>query len=85
MITATYKGKYYNVEYSVVNVSELEGELRIDAEYYEPFYIKLETKILKKGKKFFYYLDFRLFKVMVLHNHILGICMDYLIFCIFHI
>jgi restriction endonuclease S subunit len=40
MITATYKGKYYDVEYSVVNVSELEGELRIDAEYYDPFYLK---------------------------------------------
>ena len=48
MITATYKGKYYNVEYSVVNVSELEGELRIDAEYYEPFYLRNEEKIIRK-------------------------------------
>ena len=49
MITATYKGKYYNVEYSVVNVSELEGELRIDAEYYEPFYIKILSQIKSKN------------------------------------
>jgi len=45
MITATYKGKYHDVEYSIVNVSELEGELRIDAEYYDPFWIKIERKI----------------------------------------
>jgi len=44
---ATHKGKYYDVEYSIVNVSELEGDLRIDAEYYEPFWLKLERKIEK--------------------------------------
>ena len=49
MITATCKGKYYDVEYSVVNVSELEGELRIDAEYYDPFYLKIIAKLKKKG------------------------------------
>jgi type I restriction enzyme S subunit len=48
MITATHKGKYYDVEYSMVNVSELEGELRIDAEYYEPFYLRNEEKIKRK-------------------------------------
>jgi len=48
MITATHKGKYYDVEYSIVNVSELEGELRIDAEYYDPFYLRNEEKIKKK-------------------------------------
>jgi len=53
MITATHKGKYYSVEYSIVNVSELEGELRIDAEYYKPRYLKIESKILKRGSKFF--------------------------------
>jgi hypothetical protein len=42
MITATYKGKRYEVEYSVVNVSELEGALRIDAEYYEREYLALK-------------------------------------------
>jgi restriction endonuclease S subunit len=54
MITATHKGKYYDVEYSIVNVSELEGELRIDAEYYDPFYINfLDKKLLEKNTKFF--------------------------------
>ena len=52
MIIKTYKGKYYNVEHSIVNVSELEGELRIDAEYYEPYYIKLEKKIESLNYKF---------------------------------
>jgi restriction endonuclease S subunit len=55
MITATHKGKYYDVEYSIVNVSELEGELRIDAEYYEPFYLRNEEKI--KRKKWEYLID----------------------------
>jgi len=48
MITATHKGKYHKIEYSIVNVSELEGELRIDAEYYDPFYLKNEEKIKRK-------------------------------------
>jgi restriction endonuclease S subunit len=48
MITATHKGKMYNVEYSVVNVSELEGAMRIDAEYYEPYYLRNEEKIKLK-------------------------------------
>jgi len=46
MITAAHKGKYYEVEYSVVNVSELEGELRIDAEYYDPFYLSQIKKLI---------------------------------------
>jgi len=50
MITAAHKGKYYDVEYSIVNVSELEGELRIDAEYYDPFWIKNLEEPLKKKK-----------------------------------
>ncbi len=41
MITATHKGKYYNVEFSIVNVSELEEDLRIGAETYHPE--KIET------------------------------------------
>lgn len=52
MITATHKGKYYDVEYSLVNVSELEGELRIDAEYYDPLYLETEEKIKKKKYDF---------------------------------
>ena len=48
MITATYKGKRYEVEYSVVNVSELEGALRLDAEYYDPIYLRNEEKIKLK-------------------------------------
>ena len=48
MITAKHKGQYYDVEYSIVNVSELEGELRIDAEYYDPFYLKNEEIITRK-------------------------------------
>jgi len=42
-----YKGKY-KIEYSIVNVSELEGEMRIDAEYYDPFYLRNEEKIIRK-------------------------------------
>jgi restriction endonuclease S subunit len=45
MITATYKGKRYEVEYSVVNVSELEGSLRLDAEYYERSYSVYINKV----------------------------------------
>jgi len=45
-ITITHKGKYYNVEYSIVNVSELEGKLRIDSEYYDPFYLSQIKKIM---------------------------------------
>lgn len=52
MITATHRGKYHDVEYSIVNVSELEGDLRIDAEYYEPFYLRNEEKIKKKSWMF---------------------------------
>jgi restriction endonuclease S subunit len=52
MITATHKGKYYDVEYSIVNVSELEGELRIDAEYYDPYYLEDEKKIKNKNWEF---------------------------------
>ena len=48
MITATHKGKYFDTEYSIVNVSELEGELRIDAEYYDLFYLRNEGKIKRK-------------------------------------
>jgi len=48
MITAKYKGKYYDIEYSIVKFSELEGELRLDAEYYEPYYLKNDRKIIKK-------------------------------------
>ncbi|MGC8757993.1 MAG: restriction endonuclease subunit S [Caldisericaceae bacterium] len=48
MKTVTHKGKRHNVEYSVVNVSELEGELRIDAEYYEPYFLRYEALIRRK-------------------------------------
>ncbi len=48
MITTMHKGKYYNVEYSIVNVSELEGELRIDAEYYNPAHIQILLKLKQK-------------------------------------
>jgi len=54
MITATHKGKYYDVEYSIVNVSELEGKLRIDAEYYEPKYIEILSKIHFKNNDLFW-------------------------------
>lgn len=52
MITATHKGKMYDVEYSIVNVSELEGELRLDAEYYESYYLRNEEKIKSKEWEF---------------------------------
>ncbi|XRP96259.1 restriction endonuclease subunit S [Methanocaldococcus sp. 16A] len=54
MITATHKGKYYDVEYSIVNVSELEGELRLDAEYYDPSWIMLQEKIENLNHDFLY-------------------------------
>ena len=50
MITATHEGKYYDVEYSIVNISELEGESRIDAEYYDPFYLK-QFRLFKNIKQ----------------------------------
>ncbi|WP_456484940.1 hypothetical protein [Desulfurobacterium sp.] len=49
MITATYKGKYYDVEYSIVNVSELEEDLRIGAETYHPEKIKTLSFLNKKA------------------------------------
>jgi len=49
MKIATHKGKCYDVIYSVVNVSELEGELRIDAEYYEPSYLNI-LNLFRNGK-----------------------------------
>jgi len=49
MVTAKYKGKYYDIEYSIVKVSELEGELRLDAEYYDPYYLKDIQAITKKN------------------------------------
>ncbi len=54
MITATHKGKYYDVEYSIINVSELEGELRIDAEYYDPKYVEILSKIHSKNNDLFW-------------------------------
>lgn len=48
MITVTHKGKMYEVEYSIVNVSELERELRIDAEYYDPYFLRYEALIRRK-------------------------------------
>ena len=48
----SYKGKNYKIEYSIVNVSELEEKLRIDAEYYDPFWLKLEKKIEKLNNKY---------------------------------
>jgi len=54
MITATHKGKYHDVEYSIVHVSELEGELRIDAEYYESKYINILSKINSKNNNLFW-------------------------------
>ena len=48
MIIAIHKGRYYDIEYSIVDVSELEGELRLDAEYYDSFYLRNEEKIKRK-------------------------------------
>jgi len=66
MITKTHKGKYYNIDYSIVNTSELEGELRIDAEYYEPYWINLEKKIESLNYKFLYTLASNKYKTF---NH----------------
>ncbi|CAI1493618.1 putative Restriction endonuclease S subunit [Thermococcus nautili] len=48
MMILTYRGKCYNIEYSVVNISELEKGLRLDAEYYDPSYLKNEKRIKRK-------------------------------------
>ncbi len=51
MIISTHQGKCHTIEYSLVNISELQGELRLDAEYYDPSLIKLEEKIRKLNNK----------------------------------
>jgi len=51
MQTQIYHGKY-EVEYSIVNISELEGALRIDAEYYDPVYLRREKIIEKKNSDY---------------------------------
>ncbi len=48
MQTKIYRGKH-EVEYSIVNLGKLEGALRIDAEYYDPFYLRNEELIKNKG------------------------------------
>ena len=50
MITATHKGKYYDVEYSIINVLELEESLRIGAETYHPEKIKTLKFLNNKAK-----------------------------------
>ena len=42
----TYQGEH-KIEYSLVNISELEGALRIDAKYYDPVYLRNEKLIEK--------------------------------------
>ena len=49
MITGTHKGKYYDVEYSIVNVSELEEDLRIGAETYHPEKIEMLSFLNSKA------------------------------------
>ena len=49
METVKHKGKRYDVEYSIVNVSELDESLRLDPRYYRSDYVENERKI-KKGK-----------------------------------
>jgi len=43
----SYQGEH-KIEYSTVNISELEGALRIDAKYYDPVYLRNEKLIEKK-------------------------------------
>ncbi|MRJ06981.1 MAG: hypothetical protein C6I01_05620 [Epsilonproteobacteria bacterium] len=49
MLTTIHKGKYYNVEYSIVNVAELEENLRIGAETYHPEKLKILSFLNKKA------------------------------------
>jgi len=42
----TYQGEH-KIEYSIVNLNELEGALRIDAKYYDPVYLRNEELIEK--------------------------------------
>jgi restriction endonuclease S subunit len=44
----------HKIEYSIVNINELEGALRIDAEYYDPLYIKINKKIINKKHDLFW-------------------------------
>lgn len=50
MITKKYQDKY-EIEYAIVNLSKLESALRIDAEYYDPLYLRNEKLIKKKDEK----------------------------------
>ena len=43
--------KYKDIEYSEVRIDELYGDMRIDAQYYDPFYIRNERIIKKKRTK----------------------------------
>jgi restriction endonuclease S subunit len=43
----TYQGEH-KIEYSIVNLNEVEGVLRIDAEYFDPVYLRNEKLIEKK-------------------------------------
>ena len=53
MLIQQYQGKH-KIEYSIVKLSELEGALRIDAEYYDPLYFKIDTKIANKKNGLFW-------------------------------
>ena len=56
MKTFVHNGKH-KIEYSIVNVSELEGELRIDAEYCNPVYLRNERLITTKKWDFLEHLS----------------------------
>jgi len=51
MLIQQYQGEH-KIEYSIVNVSELEGAVRIDAGYYHPVYLRNEKIIEKKNFEF---------------------------------
>jgi len=44
--------KYKDIEYSEVQFNELYGDMRVDAQYYDPFFIRNERIIKKKPTKY---------------------------------
>ncbi|MBW8049944.1 MAG: hypothetical protein FVQ77_06325 [Cytophagales bacterium] len=44
--------KYKDIEYSEVRFNELYGDMRVDAQYYDPFFIRNERIIKKKPTKY---------------------------------
>ena len=49
MQTHKFKWKLFDIEYSSVKIWELEGEMRIDSEYYDKYYLDIQNKVIRKN------------------------------------